>query len=421
MLLGLYRLLTQIFAFLIRRYLKSRVKNGKEDINHLRERYGQASYPRPQGFLIWIHAVSVGESMSTLALIEKLLQTRNDLHILLTTGTITAAQIMKKILPKRAIHQYSPVDVPSWVQSFLDHWQPQLVLCLESEIWPNMIQAIQTRQIPLFLLNGRVSDQTYRRWMLIKNTIATLLKAFHLCFAQSKLDQERLLELGAHRVIKVGNLKFSARPLSVDEGELLHLKTMTKDRPVWLAASTHEGEETIVAHAHHLICKTYPDALCIIIPRHPQRASKIVEHLNNQKLARRSLGETIRTQTQIYLADTLNELGLFYRFVPIAFVGGSLVPIGGHNIIEPIQLGCIPIHGPFMDKTREIAAIFHENAASFIIHDAPSLAQTVQSLLASAQLYKTMVHAGRQVLTSQAQVLEHILKELSPWLKHAQD
>jgi 3-deoxy-D-manno-octulosonic-acid transferase len=420
MLLGLYHFLTQRFAFLIRRHLNSRAQNGKEDLTRLAERYGQASYPRPQGQLVWIHAVSVGESMSTLAFIERLRKARPHLHILMTTGTVTAAQVMIQVLPKEVIHQYVPIDVPSWVEKFLDHWRPNLVLWLESELWPNMIQTLQARKIPLFLLNGRISDQTYKRWTSIKSSISTLLKAFQVCFAQSQQDQERLEKLGAPQVIMAGNLKFSACPLAVNEKELQHIKAMTKGRPVWLAASTHEGEEALVAQAHRIICKVYPNALCIIIPRHPQRAANISESLKADHLARRSFGQAITPQTQIYLADTLNELGLFYRLAPVAFIGGSLVQIGGHNLIEPVQLDCVPIHGPFMAKTREITAVFTKSSASFEIQDAVSLAQAVQSLFASPQLYDVMVRAGHQVIKSQAQVLDRIFEVLLPCLHHDQ-
>ncbi|MBL0942566.1 MAG: 3-deoxy-D-manno-octulosonic acid transferase, partial [Alphaproteobacteria bacterium] len=414
MLLGLYHFLTQRFAFLIRWHLKSRVKKGKEDPNRLTERYGQASIPRPQGQLIWIHAASMGESMSTLAFIEKLLKTCPNLHILMTTGTLTSAKTMRQVLPKDVIHQYNPLDAPSWVEEFLNYWHPDLVLWLESELWPNMIQTIHTRAIPLFLLNGRISDQTYKYWLRLKNFIAPILRAFHVCFAQSAQDQERLEKLGAPYVITAGNLKFSARPLAVDEKELQHMRSLVKGRQVWLAASTHEGEEAFVAQAHQLITNVNPEALCIVIPRHPERAARIVEAFKNFQIARRSKGHTITPQTQIYIADTLNELGLFYRLAPVAFIGGSLVPIGGHNLIEPLQLDCVPIHGPFMAKTREIAAIFKNNSASFEIQDAGSLAQAVQSLFASPELYRTMVRAGHHIIVSQAQVIERIFKELLP-------
>lgn len=419
MLLDFYRFLTHRCAFLVRRHLLSRAKNGKEDPNRLKERYGQASYPRPAGDLIWIHAASVGESMSTLALIHKFLETPDPPRILLTTGTVTSARLMAAILPETVIHQYLPSDVPEWIERFLDHWKPTLVLWLESELWPNMIREIHARSLPFFLLNGRISDRTYKRWAWHKKSTAQLLKAFQTCFAQSKEDQDRLLKMGAVQVIMAGNLKFSATPLNADESELKRTKAMIGSRPLWLAASTHAGEESYIAQAHGLIRQTHPDALCILIPRHPERGGAIASALKGYCLARRSLGQAVTAQTQIYLADTMGELGLFYRIAPIAFIGGSLVPIGGHNLIEPAQLDCVPVHGPFMEKSLQTARVFQDGHASFAIQDPVSLAKAVKKVLDSPRLYCAMVKAGHRVIASQNQVLDAILQEILPRLHHA--
>ncbi len=421
MALGLYKHLTTAFSFALKHHASRRAKRGKEDINRVGERRGNPSQARPQGELVWLHAASVGEAMSSLALVNRLLAANSQLSILVTTGTVASATIMEKILPERATHQYFPYDVSRWGRRFLDHWQPNLVLWLESEFWPNILAEVRRRGISLILINGRMSDKSFRRWQRVNAVSKQIFSGFNVCFAQSVLDAEKLKALGAPKVIFSGNIKFAAKPLQVNESDLQAVKQMVGGRPVWLAASTHEGEETLIAEAHGLIKEEIPNCLCIMVPRHPSRGDTIATQLENQgfKIAQRSLGQTIRSETDVYLADTLAELGIFYRLSPISFIGGSMVPIGGHNPIEPAQLGSAILHGIHMENCREIAQIFAEHRASYCVENQLGLADTVANLIKNPKARDRLVKSGYQVIDSQTEILDRILEEVSNSLEQS--
>lgn len=268
MILGLYRATAIIGEPLIRGFLARRRIRGKEDPIRFTERRGIASIARPAGPLTWLHAASVGEAISVLSLVERLRAERPGLTLLVTTGTVTSAEIMAERLPPGVLHQYAPVDLPGWVRRFLDHWQPDLVLWVESEFWPTLLCAIASRNIPLILINARISQRSFRGWQRIKGTIATLLKCFSLCLAQSEDDGDKLKALGATDVRVPGNLKFTAAPLPVNGDQLTELSRQIGDRPVWAAVSTHEGEEIVIAQAHRNISENTPEVLTLIAPRH---------------------------------------------------------------------------------------------------------------------------------------------------------
>src|SRR5713101_8167174 len=329
----LYRGLTRPLAPLVIVYLKQRRQQGKEDTLRFHERRGIPGKTRPRGPLVWMHAASVGEATAMLTLIERLLQARHGLEILITTGTVASADLLEKRLPARARHQYVPVDLPHWVARFLDHWRPDLALWVESELWPNLVLETHARGIPMVLVNGRLSARSYKRWRKWPGLISPVLGAFQLCLAQDQDQAERFRSLGAREVVTVGDLKAAAAALPFDRSELLHLRGWIGSRPLWLAASTHAGEEEIAAQAHSSIATNHPGLLTIIVPRHPARGETIGAMLAAEglRIARRARSETISRETDIYLADTMGELGLFYRLAGIAFIGGSLAAKGGHN------------------------------------------------------------------------------------------
>jgi 3-deoxy-D-manno-octulosonic-acid transferase len=417
--LRLYRAATTLGEPLIRGYLRHRQRRGREDSARCGERIGIASAPRPDAPLVWLHAASVGESLSVLRLIGRLADERPDLGLLVTTGTVTSAGIMASRLPARAIHQYVPVDRLPWIRRFLDYWRPSLVLWVESEFWPNLVTEIAARGIPMVLLNARISPRSHRGWKRWPRTIARLLDCFDLCLAQSPADRDKLLDLGARTVKCPGNLKFAAEALPVDAAALDALKADIGNRPRWIAASTHPGEEDAAAAAHRLLRQGRPGLLTIIVPRHPARGPGIAEELRARgfRTQLRSAGGRVNDATELYIADSVGELGLFYRLCPIAFVGGSLVPHGGQNVLEPAKLGCAVLHGPHMFNFEEIAGGMRRAGAATEIADAAGLAEAVAARLDDAALLRAQVDAATRFADAQQGILDSVMDEIAPLLQ----
>jgi 3-deoxy-D-manno-octulosonic-acid transferase len=330
----------------LRRMLARRAAAGKELPARVAERYGVASLPRPEGRLIWIHAASVGETMSVLPVIVALAE---DCEVLLTTGTVTSAALAAG---RGVRHQFVPLDVPAWVAAFLDHWRPDAAIFVESEIWPRLLGAADARGIPRLLINARMSAASAARWARLPGLAGRLLGGFRYIHAQSAGDAANLERLGMRDILLWGNLKYAAPVLPVDEDALAALRGQLAG-PVWLAASTHPGEEAMVVAAHRALLGRLPGLVSIIVPRHPGRGAEIAALAS---APRRSLG-LAPVAGQIYVADTLAELGLFYRAVPFALIGGSLVAHGGQNIMEPARLGVPVLAGPHMENFAEPAAM----------------------------------------------------------------
>jgi 3-deoxy-D-manno-octulosonic-acid transferase len=326
--------------------LSQRAARGKEDRARLNERLGTASLARPDGKLIWVHGASVGESLAALPLIEKLLEGGPDLRVLVTSGTVTSARMMNLRLPKGAIHQFVPLDTPRAVGRFLDHWRPDAGLFVESDLWPNLILAAAARGVRLALVNARISARSAANWRRAPKTAKALLGAFDAVLAQDEEIAARFRGLGARNVMVAGSLKADAPPLSCDEAALAALKAQIDGRPVLLAAQTHPGEDETVLPAHDMLRARFADLLTIIVPRHVERGGNIEMLCGGRAVKRRATGEAISRQTQVYIADTLGELGLFYRLAPFCFIGGTLVPMGGHNPLEPAVLQRAVLAGP---------------------------------------------------------------------------
>lgn len=341
--LRLYRGFTYIVAPAARLILKSRAARGKEDQERLPERLGFSGKPRPAGRLVWIHGASVGESLAALPLIEKLLY---DGNVLVTSGTVASANVMRRRLPSSVIHQYVPLDTPKAVNRFLDHWKPDAALFVESEIWPNMILGAAARGIRLALINARISERSAAGWRRIPNSAKYLFSSFDVVLAQDEEIAARFRPLGARDVRVAGSLKADAPPLGCDHGALEALKAQIGDRPLLIAAQTHPGEDETVLPAHDALRARFPGLLTIIVPRHVARADDIAMLCGSRNAARRSLGDKIHPATEVYIADTMGELGLFYRLARFCFIGGTLVPLGGHNPLEPAVLYCAIMAGP---------------------------------------------------------------------------
>jgi 3-deoxy-D-manno-octulosonic-acid transferase len=418
MLAPLYSALTRPLAPLAMVYLAQRRKRGKEHPVRFRERHGIPSVIRPHGPLVWIHAASVGEATAVLGLIEHLLDTRPDLEILVTTGTVTSAHLLETRLPARARHQFVPADLPSWTARFLDHWHPDLALWVESELWPNLVSAAHARRIPMVLVNARLSARSYGRWRHWPGLIRPILRAFDLCLAQDQAQAERFRSLGARRVAAVGDLKAAAPVLPFNRSELLRLHDAIGSRPLWLAASTHAGEEKIAAQVHRDLAAQHPGLLTIIVPRHPARGDAIAAMLAGQglRIARRARGEPVTCDTQVYLADTMGELGLFYRLAGIAFVGGSLVAKGGHNPFEAARLGCAVLHGPDMSNCAAMAAALAAAGAAETVSSPAALTHAVSVLLGDRRLRAERAASADRVAAAGLSILDTVVGRLAPWL-----
>ncbi len=338
--------------------LRARAKRGKEDPARLDERRGVPSRERPKGTLIWIHGASVGESLAALPLVSALLE-KPGRHVLVTTGTVTSAQLMAERLPQGAFHQYAPLDAVSSVRRFLKHWRPDLALFIESELWPNLILETRAQGVPMALINARLSERSFRGWSRASPVARLLLSSFDECLAQDALIADRLRALGAKSVRIAGSLKADAPPLPADQNALNEFLTALGPRPIFLAASTHPGEEEQLLQIAQDLRAPHANALTIIAPRHPSRGSDI-ERLALERgfsVKRRGAGALPEPGTEIYVADTLGELGLFYRAAKFAFLGGSLVEHGGQNPLEPARLGIAVLTGPHTHNFEEIFQI----------------------------------------------------------------
>lgn len=423
---ALYRVATGVGAPVIDVYLRYRLAVGREDPARFPERLGKASRARPKGFLVWFHAASVGESVSILSLIDAIRARYPQHTILVTSGTVTSARLLTSRLPPNVLHQFVPVDRAVYVNSFLDHWKPDLALWVESELWPNMLAGIKARSIPAVLLNARMSERSFRAWHFFKAFARTLLETFPLILAQSAQDAEKFARLAAPSVRVTGNLKYASAPPPCDAIELAKLRESVGARHAWLMASTHPGEEEIALAVHHALEADFPDLLTIIAPRHPARGAEIVAMLEKEwparassssfkAVARRADNDPLTAATKIYVADTMGELGIFFRLCSITCVAGSFT-WGGHNPIEPAQTGSAIVFGPLMTNFLDIAQDFVQSQGAIQVRDADGLAQALAHLFRDAPARAALIESARGVAAAQESVLSETLSLLEPFL-----
>lgn len=415
--LFLYRVFTDIAAWPLRFALKIRAWRGKEEPLRLSERRGVTACQRPEGKLVWCHAASVGEAIAVLPLAQHLLEDP-EMNVLITTGTVTSARVLAERLPDRAIHQFAPWDRRAWINRFLDLWRPDLALRMESELWPNTLFALHDRGIPSVIVNGRLSEKTARGWERFSVTARRLMACLDLVLAQTDEFANRFRMLGAQRVDITGNIKLAAPPLPVDEDERRALLQAIESRPVWLAASTHPGEDEIIFDVHARVSRTVPDLLTVIAPRHPDRGLAIAESAMKLGLqsARRSNGDSIDHSTSIYVADTLGELGTLFSIAPIVFMGKSLTVRGGQNPIEPCHFDCAILFGPNMDNFQDIAERMVKDAMALQVSAGEALADKVEHLLANPNERRAYSDAATKLtvsaqtsLTRTNRAISHIL------------
>ncbi|MFD1327355.1 lipid IV(A) 3-deoxy-D-manno-octulosonic acid transferase [Mycoplana ramosa] len=399
----------------MRPYLAYRAAKGKEERGRRSERFGRASVERPAGPLVWIHAASVGETNAVSPLIREV--RRRGISVVLTTGTVTSARVARERLGDSVIHQYVPLDLKPVIGRFLDHWQPDLAIMVESEIWPMTILELGARHIAQVLVNGRMSDRSFARWKKRPAIADALFEKFALVIAQSDADAERFRTLGALPVLVSGNLKVDTDAPPHDPAVLAAYRSQLGPRKTWAAISTFDGEE-LAAGTVHAMLKEHLGILTIIVPRHPERADAIEEALvaRGLKVARRTRNDPLTADTDVFLGDTIGEMGLYLRMTEIAFVGRSLFGEGGQNPLEPAMLGCAVLSGPNVQNFRDSYQRLAKSGCARMVRDVEMLAKGVGYLLVNDDMRHKMIAAGQDSLQEMRGALTETVRGLEPYL-----
>lgn len=421
--LVVYRLVLRLLEPLAPRLLDARAKQGKEDPIRVDERLGRATLPRPDGDLVWLHGVSVGETLSLLPVVERFCQQRPDLTVLVTSGTLTSAQLLAQRLPDGVTHQFAPVDAPGAVTAFLDHWRPSLAVFVESELWPNLILETRRRGVKLVLASARITEKTVEGWRRFPGAAREILSAFDRILPQDETSATRLHSLGA-RIDGHVNLKLSGEAPPHDAAAFTRLSAAIGDRPVVVAASTHDGEEIALVRALDKLA----DRLCLIlVPRHPARSADIAAALQRDgyRFALRSEGREPDGDTDLYLADTLGEMGLFLRLADVVVMGGSFSaalekpPVGGHNPLEPARLGKPAVTGPDMSNWAAVTDALVEAGGLAVVQAPWDLPAVLAPLLADTDAARAMGERGRRAAAEAGSGLDRLWEALTPLLPQA--
>ena len=417
--LALYRAVGALAAPFMPGHLRRRAKRGKEDPQRRRERFGRASRPRPSGPLVWIHAASVGETHAVVSIAEHVGQM--GVSVLFTTGTTTAAAIVRERLGDDVIHQYAPLDLYRSVERFLDHWSPQLCIVAEAEIWPNAMAALASRRIPQLLVNARMSDRSFRRWTMLRPVATSLFGRYAQVAARSAEDAARFEALGANPVTVAGDLKAEAIPPRVPSALKAEFRSRIADRTVWVAASTHSGEEELAARVHRSLKTGRKGLLTVIVPRHPERGEMVAQALKamGMTVARRSLDQKILPETDIFVGDTIGEMGLYLRLSRTVFMGRSLSQSvsGGQNPIEPAMLERVVLHGPATENFREAYAALDAGGGACEVKDEHELRHAVRQFIDDPE---SAIEAGRKAAATVGGMrgpLHRTLRILSPFIE----
>jgi 3-deoxy-D-manno-octulosonic-acid transferase len=413
--LSAYRLGGLAIYPMIGPYLAYRAARGKEDRGRRLERSGYASANRPQGPLVWFHAASVGETTAVIPLIREI--RRRDIHVILTTGTITSAKLARDRLGDDAIHQYVPLDLKPAIGRFLDYWQPDCAIIAESEIWPTTIMELGRRRIPQILVNARMSDRSFARWQRRPSLAEALFENLALVVAQSDLDAERFRDLGALQVLMSGNLKVDTDAPPYDATVFARYMKQIGDRKTWAAVSTFEGEESAAATVHRTL-KERNGQLTILVPRHPERCDEIEAMLVGQglKVARRTREDVLSPDVDIFLGDTIGEMGLYLRMTEVAFVGRSLFAQGGQNPLEPAMLGCAILSGAQVQNFRDAYQRLARSGSARMVRDTEMLAKGVHYLMTNDAVRRSMIDAGFATVQEMRGALTATLKGLEPYI-----
>ncbi len=413
-----YRAVTSMLRPIAPALIAYRARQGKEDTARRNERFGIASVSRPDGQLVWVHAASVGETNAVLPLISRMLLDRPNLKFVLTTGTVTSAQMAAQRLPPQAVHQYVPLDAAAYARRFLDHWRPDLVLFTESEVWPNLILETSARGIPMALINARMSARSFKRWSKSTGLSLPVFGRFDAVLAQNENLARHFRLLGVRNAQETGNLKIDSPPPPADPVKLEALRKALAGRPIFVAASTHEGEEVMVAAAHRQLARGIPGLCTIIAPRHPERGTGVTEQIKGLGLtvAQRSMGMLPNERTDIYVADTIGELGTLYALSPVSFVGGSLVERGGQNPIEPVGHGSAVLTGPHWQNFKDTYTTLLRLKGAMEVRSSQDIVAAVNSLYRDPAALEHMRAGGKAAMATMGGALERTVTALEPLL-----
>jgi 3-deoxy-D-manno-octulosonic-acid transferase len=402
-----WRLIGRLLTPAVLLLLLYRKRRGKEHPLRWKERLGFDRSVPPDGKLLWIHAASVGESLSVLPLLDRLRQDHPDWQILVTTGTVSSADLLAKRLPTGVLHRFVPVDIPGAVDRFFNHWAPDAVIFVEQEIWPGLVLELRARRIPSALVNARLSPASGRRWKQFSWLAQILFACFRPILAQSEADATRFRALGLADVQMPGNLKYAAAPLPVNEAMLADLRARIGSRPVFVAASLHPGEEGQIADVHRRLIERYPDLLTILVPKHPQRGPEWAQALDNLPLRSR---QDPLPPGGLYIADTIGELGLWYRLASAVFVGGSLIPFGGQNPLEPTRFGVPTFVGPHTGNFEDMVADLTERRLLASVADVAGLSAAVAAALNNPRKAAVETDASARIIEDVATALAPIFR-----------
>jgi len=414
-----YQALSTIILPILFLYILWRKIKSKESSTRYLERFAITSQISPQNCkLLWVHAVSVGESNSAWALIEELLNFSENIKILFTSTSITSAQIIHQkittnpIFENRIIHQFLPVDSYFIVKKFLNHWRPRACIFIESEIWPNFIYCARQKAILSFLINARISEKSLAKWQKLKKIGFNIFDFFSLIFSQSLVDKNNLETLTQNSVFFEGNLKSQNAKIAVDFEELATIKNQIGNRKIWLCSSTHQGEESIIIETHHKLKQHFVDLITIIILRHPTRSEEVSKLLVGKNYGLRSKNDLIQKTTEFYVVDTLGELGVFYSLTNFIFLGGSLMPIGGHNPIEAMQFNCAVISGQFYQNNFELYENLRSQQACIIVSNHNDLFDSVKNFLSDESKVNFYNFNAQKYLSNKQSTAKHIVEAL---------
>ena len=410
-----YKLVTALIAPLAYRSSARKLARANVSPQRQAERNGHASLARPVGQVIWFHGASVGETLSVLTLITHLGRRLPQAHFLITSGTATSAGLVDKRLPPRTQHQFAPLDAPAAVKRFITHWRPNAGIFVESELWPNILVAACAQDVPLALLNARLSEKSAQDWRKFPDTAQFVLDHFSLFLAQNRRSADLLRSMGAddNRLSVGSNLKASSDPLPVDQALLDEMQQALSNRPVWVASSTHPGEEEVIIAAHQALLRQYPDLCCLLVPRHPERGEAVAQMLHDAGLtfAQRSKGDAFGAQ-QVYLADTLGETGTWYALAPIVVMAGAFQPLGGHNPIEPAQAGAAIVTGPNYFNFSETYEPLLKLGGAVLAADAASVATAVGRWLDQSDALQSAQAAAQSLVQREQAALDRIMDKL---------
>lgn len=394
---------------------RRRLKEGKESADRLPEKYGISPYSRPEGDVLWFHALSVGESLALLPLLELALKDMPGAHIVLTTSTATSVEALEKAgLPSRVLHVLQPVDTPKATRRFLNHWRPDVAVFAELDLWPRLLFETFSREVPMVLVNARMTEKTFQSRQRVRGMMQDVLALFERMLVQDEETFSRFKVFGADpkKISVVGPLKSAARPLPANETALRQLQEQIGSRPVWLAAATWDSEHSLVIDAARQVYAVATDALLIIAPRHLRHADSLTELAEQafSHVARRTKDDRITPETEIYIADTIGEMGLWYRLAPVSFIGHSIdvkgEGIDGKNPFEAAALGSAILHGPDVTHFADSYAALAKAGGARMVEDAQTLAQAVLELQ-DKQLRKDLTESAERLIASQRTILHN--------------